>query len=91
MLLLKIEKKSERLLDPPAAPQAACKLMHECWAINPLDRPRFSEIVRELSLHTPATVRCKEMDRQEPHWDVPAGATKLEVLDGDLIAVIDGR
>lgn len=79
------------MLDPPAAPQTVCKLMHRCWAANPVDRPRFSEIVTELSSHAPITVRCRGEDRQEPQWDVPAGATKLEVIDGDLIAVIDGR
>lgn len=79
------------MLDPPAAPEAACQLMHKCWATNPADRPRFSDIVKELSVHTPTTVRCRGPDRQEPQWDVPVGATKLEVLDGDLIAVIEGR
>lgn len=65
--------------------------MHRCWSINPSDRPRFSEIVEELAAQTPLTVRCRGEDRQETPWDVPAGATKLQINDGDLIAVIDGR
>jgi len=30
-------------------------------------------------------------NKQEPAWDEPAGAQKLEAVDGDHIAVIDGR
>ena len=79
------------MIDPPAAPEVICNLMHRCWAANPADRPRFSEIVVELTSRSPVTVRCRGEDRQEPQWDVPVGASKLEVVDGDIIAVIDGR
>lgn len=85
------DKKGERLIDPPAAPEVICNLMHRCWSANPADRPRFSEIVVELTSQSSITVRCRGEDRQEPQWDVPVGATKLEVVDGDIIAVIDGR
>ena len=36
-------------------------------------------------------VRCKGEDRQDPAWDEPAGAQKLDLAEGDLVAVIDGR
>ncbi|KAK4018367.1 hypothetical protein OUZ56_000428 [Daphnia magna] len=90
-ILNRTDKKGERLIDPPAAPEVICNLMHRCWSANPADRPRFSEIVVELTSQSPVTVRCRGEDRQEPQWDVPVGATKLEVVDGDIIAVIDGR
>ena len=90
-VICRIDKKGERLINPPAAPEVICNLMHRCWAANPADRPRFSQIVIELTSQSPVTVRCRGEDRQEPQWDVPVGASKLEVIDGDIIAVIDGR
>lgn len=88
--LFQIDKKGERLPDPPAAPEPICKLMQRCWSADPACRPRFSEISSELSSSSPLVVRCRE-DMQEPQWDEPAGAHKLEVQVGDQIVVIDGR
>ena len=64
--------------------------MQRCWAADPANRPRFSEITVELSSSSPLIVRMVE-NKQEPAWDEPAGAQKLEAVDGDHIAVIDGR
>ena len=90
-ILTKIDKNGERLIDPQAAPEPICKMMQRCWSADPACRPRFSEISLELSSNKPLLVRCRGEDKQEPQYDEPVGAQKLEVLDGDQIAVIDGR
>lgn len=65
--------------------------MHRCWSANPAGRPRFHEITSELSANIPTTVRCRVDGSQEPQWDIPAGAQKLDLQEGDCIVVIDGR
>ena len=77
--------------DAAATPREIGKLMHRCWLINPADRPRFSDIVSEMANYSPLMLRCRSGERQQPHNTETAALPLLDLRDGDLIAVIDGR
>lgn len=65
--------------------------MQRCWLINPAERPRFSEIASELAKYSPVMVRCRSGERQQPPSSETAALPLLDLHDGDMVAVIDGR
>lgn len=48
--------RNERLPCPELCPSDYYKLMHQCWAYKPEDRPTFSEILEQLNDISPQSV-----------------------------------
>lgn len=65
--------------------------MHRCWLINPAERPRFSEIVSEIARYSPLMVRCRSGEKQQSHSRETTALPIVDLHDGDLVAVIEGR
>ncbi|XP_044732904.1 uncharacterized protein LOC123295568 [Chrysoperla carnea] len=81
-ILRKIDRDGERLHHPDVCPMSIYQLLLQCWSKEPSDRPTFAAIVDFLKNNSPPVMRAL-LSYDEPN--------KLQIDEGDHIAVIDGR
>ena len=83
-ILRKIDKEGERLHHPDACSFEIYKLLLQCWAKNPPDRPSFSTIKDFFLKAMPPIMKALYSQDEEDH-------EKLRIGDGDEIAIINGN
>ncbi|XP_053293329.1 activated CDC42 kinase 1 isoform X3 [Pleuronectes platessa] len=81
-ILHKIDKEGERLPKPEDCPQDVYKVMLQCWAQKPDDRPTFVAL-REFLLESMPSDMSSLQDFEEPD--------KLQIQLNDVITIIEGR
>ncbi|XP_070561617.1 uncharacterized protein [Ptychodera flava] len=81
-ILHKVDKESERLPKPDNCPPETYKLMSQCWAIKPEDRPTFETLKEMLPKAQPPEMKALSHFEEQD---------KLEIKEGDMITVIEGR
>ncbi|PWA28853.1 hypothetical protein CCH79_00012971 [Gambusia affinis] len=79
-ILLRVEKEEERLEKPPDCPQELYAVMRRCWALNPVDRPNFADLIAMLAEAKPAQFQVTR-EFSEPR--------KLSLAPNDTVTVID--
>lgn len=81
-ILRKIDREGERLEHPDACPLDMYHIMLQCWAREPAERPTFAAIKEFLRKTMPPVM--KAVDKFDE-------ADKMQIVQGDAIAIIDGR
>lgn len=79
-ILFRVEREGERLEKPADCPQELYVIMRKCWAVNPADRPNFSQLCTLVAEAKPMEVQATR-EFAEPR--------KLALLPNDLVTVID--
>ncbi|KAM4713848.1 non-receptor tyrosine-protein kinase TNK1 isoform 2-T2 [Anableps anableps] len=79
-ILFRVEMEGERLEKPTDCPQELYAVMRKCWAINPVDRPSFAELITMLAEAKPAQFQAIR-EFAEPR--------KLSLAPNDTVTVID--
>lgn len=80
-ILRKVDREGERLAQPDACPSQMYRLMLQCWAAVPSDRPTFLASKEYLLGSFPAVMKALQKF-EEPE--------KMTIERGDTIVVIDG-
>ncbi|XP_059176052.1 activated CDC42 kinase 1-like isoform X2 [Physella acuta] len=81
-ILHKIDVENERLTKPSDCPSDIYRLMMQCWAHKPQDRPSFVALKDFLSEVLPENVKATQAFNED---------SRLKIEAGDLITVIEGR
>ncbi|XP_032439440.1 non-receptor tyrosine-protein kinase TNK1 [Xiphophorus hellerii] len=79
-ILLRVEQEGERLEKPSDCPQELYVVMRKCWALNPVDRPNFADLIAMLTEAKPAQFQATR-EFSEPR--------KLLLAPNDTVTVID--
>lgn len=79
-ILFRVEREGERLEKPADCPQELYVVMRKCWAVNPPDRPNFTQLCTLVAEAKPMEVQVTR-EFSEPR--------KLALLPNDLVTVID--
>ncbi|XP_044755752.1 activated CDC42 kinase 1 isoform X1 [Coccinella septempunctata] len=81
-ILRKIDKEGERLHHPEACSPEIYKILLQCWAKNPEDRPSFAALKDFLRKNKSPLMKALSKLEEPEH---------LQILEGDEIAIIDGN
>lgn len=79
-ILWRVEREGERLEKPADCPQEMYVVMRKCWAVNPADRPNFTQLCTLVAEAKPMEVQATREF---------AESRKLALLPNDLVTVID--
>ncbi|XP_062619614.1 activated CDC42 kinase 1-like [Saccostrea cucullata] len=80
--ILQMIEEGERLPKPDYCPADIFTLMSQCWALKPQDRPTFQALKDFLCEMRAQDVKVITEFVEKDH---------LEILEGDMVTVIDGR
>lgn len=79
-ILWRVEREGERLEKPADCPQEMYVVMRKCWAVNPPDRPNFTQLCTLVTEAKPMEVQAtREFSEHR----------KLDLLPNDAVTVID--
>lgn len=81
-ILRKIDKEGERLHHPDACSPEIYKILLQCWAKNPEERPSFAALKDFFRKNKSPLMRALSKLDEAEH---------LHILEGDQIAIIDGN
>lgn len=79
-ILFRVEREGERLEKPADCPQEMYIVMRKCWAVNPADRPNFTQLCTLVAEAKPMEVQATREF---------AESRKLALSPNDLVTVID--
>lgn len=81
-ILYKVEKEKARLKRPRSCPDKLYVIMHNCWRIEPSQRPTFKQLTKLVADSIPRELKAKSAFVEEG---------KLKIQKDDLITVLSGR
>ncbi|XP_066588735.1 activated Cdc42 kinase Ack isoform X2 [Prorops nasuta] len=81
-ILKKIDREGERLHEPEAVLPIMYKLMLQCWAREPSERPSFASLKESLTCMMPSVMKALNYFEE---------TDKMTIEQGDQIVIIDGR
>lgn len=79
-ILWRVEREGERLEKPADCPQELYVVMRKCWAVNPADRPNFTQLCTLVAEAKPMEVQATREFSE---------SRKLALSPNDLVTVID--
>lgn len=79
-ILWRVEREGERLEKPADCPQEMYVVMRKCWAVNPADRPNFTQLCTLVAEAKPMEVQATREFAEH---------RKLALSPSDLVTVID--